>query len=92
MEAEAKYPSNVAIWVWLVALLAAGVLAAYAPLGHYLAVATVFAIALVKAILVARHYMHLRSESLLIYAIGGIPLLLLVTMALLLIPDIVYNR
>jgi len=91
-EAEAKYPNNVAIWVWLIALLAAGLLAGYLPFGHYVAVAAIFAIALVKAVLVTRHYMHLRSESLLIYAIGGVPLLLLLTMALLLVPDIVYNR
>jgi hypothetical protein len=36
--------------------------------------------------------MHLKSETLLILGIAGIPVLLLVGMALALVPDIVFNR
>lgn len=84
-------PSYVTIWVWLVVLLAAGLLLAFAPLGKPMAVFLVFTVAAVKATLVARHYMHLKSEGLLIYAIAGIPVLLIVVLALTLVPDIVFR-
>ena len=92
MHAEARFPSYVAIWVWLVTLLVAGLFFAYLPFGKTLAVFLIFSVAIVKAFLVARHYMHLRSESVLIYAIAGIPVLLLMGMVLALVPDIVFKR
>jgi len=92
MSEEARFPSYVAIWVWLVAFLVAGLFCAFLPFGKTMAIFLIFAIAVVKAYLVARHYMHLRSESLLIYAIGGIPVLLLIGMVLTLVPDIVFRK
>jgi caa(3)-type oxidase subunit IV len=89
---DSRYPSNVKIWVWLVALLAAGLLLVLLPLSRTTAVIFIFSIALVKAYLVVRHYMHMRSETLLISAIAGIPVILLIGMALALVPDIVFNR
>lgn len=81
----------VAIWMWLLVLLAIGLLVTSAPLGKPMAIFLIFTVAAVKATLVARHYMHLRSESLLIYAIAGLPVLLLLGLALALVPDIVFR-
>ena len=90
--AKAHHPSYVTIWVWLVLLLVAGLAIALLPIGKAMAIFLVFTVAVVKAFLVARHYMHLKSETVLILAIAGIPVLLLVGMALALVPDIVFNR
>jgi len=82
----------VMIWVWLVALLGAGTLAFLLPIGKGAALAVIFGIAMVKASLVVRDYMHLKSERLLIYVIAALPLILALGLALVLIPDIVYHR
>jgi caa(3)-type oxidase subunit IV len=92
MTADSRYPSYVSIWAWLVALLVAGLLLAYVPIGKGLGIFLIFSIAVWKAYLVVRHYMHLRSETLLIYAIAGLPVLLLIGLILALVPDVVFNR
>ncbi len=92
MSEEAQFPSYVAIWTWLVALLIVALFCAYLPFGKIMAIFLIFTVAVLKAYLVARHYMHLRTESLLIYAIGAIPVLLLIGMMLTLVPDIVFKR
>ena len=92
MSEHSHFPSNVAVWSWLVALLVAALFCAYLPFGKALAIFLIFALAVVKAFLVARHYMHLRSESLLIYAIAGIPVLLLLGLTLALVPDIIFRH
>jgi caa(3)-type oxidase subunit IV len=85
-------PSHLTVWAWLVGLLAAGLVLAYLPFGKAMAIFLIFCVAAVKATLVARHYMHLKSETVLIHAIAAIPLLLLAGMALALVPDIVFHR
>ncbi len=92
MTTETHHPSYVTIWAWLVALLGVGLALAYLPMGKPAAVFLIFTVATVKAFLVARYYMHLKSETLLILAIAVLPVLLLVSMALSLVPDIVFNR
>jgi caa(3)-type oxidase subunit IV len=92
MTAASHHPSYATIWVWLVALLFAGLVFAFLPIGKAMAIFLIFSVAAVKALLVARHYMHLKSETVLVLAIAGIPLLLLIGMALTLVPDIVFNR
>ncbi len=92
MSEAVHFPSYATIWLWLIVLLIAGLFAAFLPFGKMMAVFLIFAVAVVKAFLVARHYMHLRSESLLIYAIAGIPVVLLIGMVLALVPDIVFNK
>jgi caa(3)-type oxidase subunit IV len=92
MSADSRYPSYVTIWVWLVALLGVGLLLIFVPIGKGLSIFLIFSVAVWKAFLVVRHYMHLRSEALLIYAIAGIPVLLLIGMVLALVPDVVFNR
>lgn len=89
---DSRYPSNQKIWVWLVSLLVIGLLVAYVPIGKAGTIFLIFSVAVVKAFLVARHYMHLRQETLLVSAIAGIPVLLLLGFALALVPDIIFNR
>jgi caa(3)-type oxidase subunit IV len=90
--ASSRFPSYVTVWTWLVALLVVGLMCAVLPFGKAMAIFLIFTVATAKAFLVARHYMHLRSESLLIYAIAGIPVLLLVGMMIALVPDIVFRH
>jgi caa(3)-type oxidase subunit IV len=76
----------------LLALLGGGLLATLAPLGRPLIIAVLLAAAVAKAVLVARHYMHLKQESRLIYAIIAAPLLLVLCLALALVPDLVLRH
>ena len=92
MSEASRFPSYVTIWSWLVALLVVGLTCAYLPFAKAMAIFLIFTVAVVKAFLVARHYMHLRTENLLIYLIAGIPVLLLVGMMIALVPDIVFRR
>ena len=92
MTTDSHRPSYVTIWIWLVALLFAGLMFTFLPIGKAMAIFLIFSVATVKAFLVARHYMHLKSETVLVLAIAGIPVLLLIGMALALVPDIVFNR
>lgn len=92
MSESTPYPSNVAIWIWLVALLVVGLFCAYLPFGKLMVIFLIFSVAVVKAYLVARHYMHLRTEAVLVYAIAGIPVVLLIGMILTLVPDIVFKK
>lgn len=89
MTAERVHPNYVAIWVWLLVLMVAGVLATLLPLDKSAVVGLIFAIAGVKAVLVALNYMHLKSENLLIYALAIVPVLLVIAMTLVLFSDIV---
>jgi caa(3)-type oxidase subunit IV len=85
-------PSHTTIWVCLLALLAAGLAVTGAPLGRAAAIGIVLAIALSKATLVIRHYMHLKVEPLLIYAIAAAPVFLVLVLVAALVPDLVWSR
>lgn len=85
-------PTYFAIWGWLVGLLAAGLMVSHLPVGKAVAMTAIMATAVGKAVLVGRHYMHLKSESLVICAIGAVPVLLLIFMVLALVPDIVWRQ
>jgi cytochrome c oxidase subunit IV len=84
--------SSIIIWMWLVGLLAAGMMVFALPIPRLPALVLIFGIAGFKATLVLRDYMHLRGEKMLIYAIALTPLLLAIAMVLVLIPDIVFRR
>ena len=88
MSTEHPSPSNVTIWVWLLLLVVAGVAVLAIPISHLFAVVLIFLVAAVKAALVLRHYMHVRRQPFMIYAMLGIPVLLAIAMTLVLIPDI----
>jgi caa(3)-type oxidase subunit IV len=89
---ERAHPSYVGIWVWLVLLMVAGVLASRLPLAHSAVVTLIFAIAAVKAGLVALYYMGLRFERGVIYAMALVPLALVVILTFLLLPDFVFHH
>jgi caa(3)-type oxidase subunit IV len=82
--------SYLIIWYWLLALVAASVLAA-ALLPKAQALILIFTVAVIKALLVARHYMHLKHEKALIYALALVPLVFIVIFLFGLFPDFVYH-
>ncbi|HWP67087.1 MAG TPA: cytochrome C oxidase subunit IV family protein [Candidatus Limnocylindria bacterium] len=79
------------IWVWLVVLLAAGFIAFAFHLSTMAAVLILFSLAIVKAGLVVRHYMHMYDQPVALYAIAGIPVLLMIFMVVSLLPDIAFH-
>jgi caa(3)-type oxidase subunit IV len=86
--AEHGNSEYVAVWVWLVALLVVGVAIVALPIPKLAAVALVFTVAVVKAAMVVRNYMHLKSEHMLIIAIAMVPVLFFIGLMITLVPDI----
>lgn len=78
------------IWIWLVALTVGYLFERWIGISRTVALLVIFGIALVKAALVAIHFMHLRHESRLIYAIILVPIALFVILVALLLPDITF--
>jgi len=56
-----------------------------------LAVLLIFAVAVIKALLVLLNYMHLKYEKPFIYALVIVPLLFVLILTLLLFPDFVFS-
>ena len=88
MTRERVHPNYVAVWLWLIGLLIASVVAVYLPIPRSVAIFLIFVAAGVKAVLVALNYMHLKFEQLLIYAMAIIPLAIFFVLWLVLYPDI----
>ena len=80
------------VWVWLVVLLAVGLSLFGLPIPREVAVALIFSVAAIKAVLVLRNYMHLKHEHFLIYLIVLVPLLFFLGLALTLVPDLVFRH
>jgi len=78
------------IWLWLLALVIVSVAAA-SILPKFQALVLIFAVAIVKALLVARNYMHLKNERAIIYAMVLIPLMFVIILLFGLFPDFVYR-
>jgi len=91
MTAEKPPVGYVTIWAWLLILLGVGVAMIAAPLSKVVAVVVIFTVASVKAALVVRHYMHVRAQPLMIYAILCIPLVLAIALTIVLLPDIAFK-
>lgn len=92
MSADAQTgPSYIAIWALLIALLGAGFVVFELHFSKTTAILLIFAIAVVKAYFVVRHYMHLKTVPPMLYAIAGIPVILAIFMVLALMPDIGHN-
>ena len=79
------------IWIWLLALVMVSVAAA-SILPKTQALVLIFAVAILKALLVARNYMHLKNERVIIYAIVLIPLTFVIILLFALFPDFVFRR
>lgn len=82
------HPNYMAVWLWLIGLLIASVGAVYFPISKGAILFLIFTFAVVKALLVALYYMHLRFEQLLIYALAITPLVLFFTLWVVLYADI----
>ncbi len=82
------HPNYVAVWFWLVGLMIASVAVSSLPFSKSVTVFVIFAIAGVKAVLVALNYMHLKFERLLICSLAVIPLVLFFILTAILFPDI----
>ena len=87
---NAQTRQTLVIWYWLMALVVVSV-AASSILPKTQAVALIFLIAIVKALLVARNYMHLKNEKAIYYAIVLVPLAFVVIFLFGLFPDFVYH-
>ncbi|MFQ5993381.1 MAG: cytochrome C oxidase subunit IV family protein [Nitrospiraceae bacterium] len=88
MAGEKAHPNYVAVWFWLVGLMVASVAISFLPFSESAIVFVIFTIAVVKAVLVALNFMHLRFERLLIYSLAIVPLLLFFILTAVLFPDI----
>ena len=73
------------IWVWLVVLTVAYLAERAVGVPRHIALAIIFGIALVKAMLVAWNYMHLRHEGRMIFVILLVSTLLFAILELLLL-------
>ena len=78
------------IWIWLLALVVLSVAAA-SILPKTQSLVLIFAVAILKALLVARNYMHLKNERAIIYAMVLIPLTFVIILLFALFPDFVYR-
>ncbi|MCW5889014.1 MAG: cytochrome C oxidase subunit IV family protein [bacterium] len=83
--------SPLAVWVWLVVLVGAGLALFLLPLSHELITAILMGIAAVKAFLVARHYMHLKGQPAMLYAVALVPVVLAIVLGVVLLPDVAYR-
>ena len=80
------------IWGWLLLLMTISLFANSLPVSRPAIVTLMFVVAAVKAVLVALHFMHLKLEKWLIYAIAIIPVLLVLGLMVTLFPDFVLSR
>jgi caa(3)-type oxidase subunit IV len=78
------------IWYWLLALVIASVVAA-SIMPKFQAMVLVFSIAIIKALLVARNYMHLKNEKAIYYALALVPLAFILVLLFVLFPDLVFH-
>ena len=80
------------IWGWLLLLMTLSLFANTLPVSRPAIVTLMFVVAAVKAVLVAVHFMHLKLERWLIYAIAIGPVLLVLGLMVTLVPDFVLAR
>jgi len=60
--AQPTYGKYLLIWIWLIALLAAGTLISTLPISKTEAILLILGVALIKTVLVALFFMHLKFE------------------------------
>jgi caa(3)-type oxidase subunit IV len=80
------------VWGWLLLLMTLSLFANTLPVSRPAIVTLMFVVAATKAVLVAVHFMHLRLERWLIYAIAIGPVLLVLGLMAALFPDFVLAR
>ncbi|MGB3549557.1 MAG: cytochrome C oxidase subunit IV family protein [Candidatus Binatus sp.] len=87
-QTEFSISGSVRTWGSLVVLLVVGVLAVALGLPRGLALWIIFAAATAQTYVIGRYYMRLRSEDVLIYTLALLPVVTLIVLAFVLIPDI----
>jgi len=88
--AAGQRPNYFLVWICLAALVVVSISAGLV-LPKAAAIFLIFAVAAVKALLVALNYMHLKYERPLIYALAIIPLLVVAFLLFALFPDFVFH-
>lgn len=73
---ERHHPNYLAVWVWLALLMLASVLSSYLPTSAMIIISIILVLSLIKALLVALYYMHLRFERRLLLIVIVAPLVL----------------
>lgn len=86
------HPNYVAVWVWLVLLVIMSVLISSMPVAHSMALLLVFEVAVIKALLVAVYFMHLKFERPFIYSLVIVPLVFFAILVFVLFPDIAFHE
>lgn len=81
-------PNYLLVWLWLVILVIVSISASLV-LPKSVALLLIFSVAMIKALLVVLNYMHLKYETLLLYAIAIVPLLIVIILLFALFPDFV---
>lgn len=87
---NAQTRQTLVIWYWLMALVIVSV-GASVVLPKAEALMLIFTVAVIKALLVARNYMHLKHEKAIIYAIALVPLAFVIIFLIGVFPDFVYH-
>ena len=87
-----SYGKYLLIWVWLIALLAAGTFISYLPISKTEVTLLILTVSLVKAALVCLFYMHLKSERFVpIWIVAISPFFLLGLASLLILTGVVWG-
>lgn len=90
--AQPSYATYIIIWVWLIVLLAAGTFVSYLPIGQTGITLTILAVSLVKGLLVAWFFMHLKFEkSAPIWVVALFPFVLIAGAVLLILPALLLS-
>ena len=87
---NAQTRQTLVIWYWLMALVIVSV-GASVVLPKAEALMLIFTVAVIKALLVARNYMHLKHEKAIIYAIALVPLAFVIIFLIGMFPDFGYH-
>ena len=88
--AHERHPNYFLIWLGLVFLVMVS-LGASLTLPKRAALVVIFTVAVIKALLVALNFMHLRYERFLLYALAVVPLLIVAVLFFALFPDFVFR-
>ena len=89
--AHENRPNYLLVWLGLVVLVIVSVGASMA-LPKRAALALIFTVAAIKALLVALNFMHLRYERRWLYALALVPLLIVAVLLFALFPDFVFRE
>ncbi len=83
------HPNYFRVWLALVALLLGSL--GFGLMGnHRLAVSLIFGVAVVKALMVAGNFMHLRWEPRMVWLVAGFGVLMVAFLYLGVMPDVLY--